>query len=271
MNQKLLACDVDGTILHHTRNGIDPKDIQAIKHLQSQGYLFAFCTGRTLTWIKPILEEHNLTVDALILCNGSLIYDGKSDFKLIENNLIPNKIALEIMEYSYQLGNYIIYWDDGQNTYEMKDRSMSLVTMASAVEDELSIFLPIEEAMMIKSDFATLGIAPITEKISDAEKTKEYILDRWGKHITATRNQFFLDISPLDSSKGAGITKLLKHWQKDVEVYAVGDSLNDLSMFQTVGKDHAFWMKNGDKELMSITDYHVNSVAECIDIILSKK
>ncbi len=125
--------------------------------------------------------------------------------------------------------------------------------------------------MALTSDFATLSIAPMTEKISDAENTKAYILDKWGDSITATRNQFFIDVSQLDSSKGTGVTKLLDYLKKDLEVYAIGDSLNDLSMFQKVGKDNAFWMKNGDKELMSATKYHVDSIAECIDIILSQE
>ncbi|MGL5955674.1 MAG: HAD-IIB family hydrolase [Brevinema sp.] len=271
MKQKLLACDVDGTLIFHEDQNIKDSDFQAIKRFRDAGHLFALCTGRTTVWTLPLIEKHHLQTDALILCNGSMIYrvnpHNPIDIQKISSRSIPNKIGLEIIEYFYHLEEFALYWDDGIKTYELSDRLLSKAS--SIIQENHSIHLPFKEAMILTSDFVTLGITPISCEISKAEEIKNYILKQWD--VLAFRNQFFIDIAPLGSSKGSGITDLQKILQKDLELYGIGDSFNDLSMFQTVGKSHAFLMKNGDKELQEYTDNQVASVEECINLLLSKK
>ncbi|MGL4677729.1 MAG: HAD-IIB family hydrolase [Brevinema sp.] len=271
MKQKLLACDVDGTLIFHEDQKIKGSDLQAIKSFREAGHLFVLCTGRTAVWAIPLIQKHDLQTDGLILCNGSMIYhvnpNDPTDIKEIVNRSVPNKIGLEIINYFYHLEEFALYWDDGNQTYELHDR---LVSQASSIiQENYSTHISFEEAMALTSNFVTIGVTPISCDVSKAEEIKNYILKHW--EVLAFRNQFFIDIAPIGSSKGSGIEDFQTIYQKDLETYGIGDSFNDLSMFQHVGKSHAFLMSNGDVELKQYTDNQVNSVAECINLLLSKK
>ncbi|MGL4367496.1 MAG: HAD-IIB family hydrolase [Brevinemataceae bacterium] len=271
MKRKFLACDVDGTLIHFDKQKISSNDLQAIKQFQNAGHLFALCTGRTFVWTLPILEKHNLEPNALILCNGSAIYIPDSEYHLefstIHTNKIPNHIGIEIIKYVYSLENYTIYWDNGIKTFELQDRLLKCAT--SIIQEDNSIHIKFEDISTVTDDFASIGTAPISQNPLEAKILKDNIFKQWGLKIDLFQNQFFLDIAPQNASKGSGIKKLVDFWDKHLELYGIGDSYNDQSMFEFVGKNNAFIMNNADEPLKSL-GRNVSSVAECIDIILSE-
>lgn len=270
MSQKLLACDIDGTLILSHNQHIHQKDIDAIKKWREKGDLFVLCTGRTLTWTIPILEHFHLHVDGLILCNGSMVYkvapENHLDIKEIANTNIPTHIGIEIIEYFYQLEDFFMYWDDGAQTYEIEDRTFD--QKFSIVQENYSHFISFPNVPQIQSSFATIGIAPLSGNWGNTDQIQKEINSRWGEYVDTFRNQFFIDIAPKESSKGRGI-EIFQSFSPDTKAYGIGDSYNDLPMFQTVGKDHAFLMNNGEDTLKEYTGYTVASVAECIDTLLS--
>lgn len=272
MKQKLLACDVDGTLIFDATQRINDQDIEAIKKFRKAGHLFVLCTGRPLVWTLPTIKQNNFPVDGLILCNGSVSYlvDSLEPIKTTEisNDNIPNKIGLEIIKYFYDLQIYSLYWDDGQTTYELNDRAFPKNT--SMVQETFSKYISIEETLNLKINFQGIGITPISENIEEAKEGFVSIEKKWGEYIVPYRNNFFVDISPLGVSKGVGIEKFISHLDKDLEIYGVGDSFNDLPMFETVGKQNAFLMAHGELSLEPHVKKIVSSVAECIDIILAE-
>ena len=271
MKQKLLACDVDGTLIQGHTQHISQEDLNAIKKFRKAGHLFALCTGRTLVWTTPLIKKFEIQTDGLILCNGSMLYktnpNSSLDITKIESNSIPNKIGLEILEYFYNLQDYTLYWDDGTTTYEMKDRLLS--QLSTIIQENYSTHISIEEALQLTSDFVTIGATPMSCDIETAEQMKKTILEKWGDHVDSFRNQYFVDMAPINSSKGVGVKNFQSYLSNDVDIYAVGDSFNDLPMFETVGKSNAFLMANGESSLATYASNTVKTVAECIDIILS--
>ena len=272
MKQKLLACDVDGTLIQSHEQFISQEDLNAIKKFREAGHLFTLCTGRTLIWILPLLEKFEIQTDGLILCNGSMLYKTNPNSLLdtteLENNSIPNKIGLEILEYFYYLKEYVLYWDDGNTTYEIEDRLLSRVS--TIVQENYSIHINIKEALKLTANFVTIGVTPMSCSVEDAEQVKKIVSEKWGDHVDTFRNQYFIDVAPKNSSKGSSIKNFQSYLSNNVDIYGVGDSFNDLPMFETVGKSNAFLMANGETSLASYTSNTVKTVAECIDIILSQ-
>ena len=272
MKQKLLACDVDGTLIQGHEQFISQEDLDAIKKFRKAGHLFALCTGRTLIWTKPLLEKFNIQTDGLILCNGSMLYktnpNSLLDITEIENNSIPNKIGLEILECFYHLKEYVIYWDNGKTTYEIEDRLLSQIS--TIVQENYSTHISITEALKLTTNFVAIGVTPMSCSVEDAEQVRKIISEKWDYNVDTFRNQYFIDVAPKDSSKGNGIKIFQSHLPYDVDIYGVGDSFNDLPMFKTVGKSNAFLMANGESSLASYTSNTVKTVADCIDIILSQ-
>ncbi len=273
MKQKLLACDVDGTIVLDESQTISKKDLESIKKFRAAGHIFALCTGRPLLWTLPLIEKYQIQTDALILCNGSDVYSvnpsNPTDTTTICSSSIPNKIGLEILKYFYEQKTFSMYWDIEGCTYEMKDRRLPFDT--SVVQDLKASHVSIEEALKMESDFVCIGISAFSSSPKEAEEARLYILERWGKYIASFRNQFFVDIAALGASKGVGIRNLIQHLDKDLEVYSIGDSFNDLPMFEEVGPSNAFLMNHGETELKAYVHNNVHSLTECIDIILSEK
>ena len=272
MKQKLLACDIDGTLIQGHEQFISQEDLDAIKKFRKAGHLFALCTGRTLIWTKPLIEKFNIQTDGLILCNGSMLYktnpNSPLDITEIKNTSIPNKIGLEILEHFYHLKEYVLYWDDGTKTYEVKDRLLS--QLSTIIQENYSTHISIEDAVKLTANFVAMGVTPMSCSVEDAEKVQKIISEKWNNQVDTFRNQYFIDVAPINSSKGNGIKNFQSYLSNDIDIYAVGDSFNDLPMFETVGKSNAFLMANGESSLATYTSNTVKTVTECIDIILSQ-
>ncbi|MGL4562567.1 MAG: HAD-IIB family hydrolase [Brevinema sp.] len=270
MKRKFLACDVDGTLIHHDQK-ISTKDLNAIKKFRDAGHYFALCTGRTETWTIPILQEYNLHCDGLILCNGSLLFDvdKKDPLRLsqISSIAIDNAIGKEIINYFYKLKEFTICWDDGKDTYEIDDR---LMTMSSTIiQEDSALKKSIKDFQEYTHSFVTINIAPFNTDITVSEQSKKDILSRWGTYVDVFRNQHYIDIAPKSSSKGQGILNMAHHLGEEFELFGIGDSYNDLPMFETVGKNNAFVMKNAEPELKKYSNNIVDSVSDCIEKLLN--
>ncbi|MGL4389163.1 MAG: HAD-IIB family hydrolase [Brevinema sp.] len=270
MKRKFLACDIDGTLIHDHQH-ISDKDLKAIQKFRKAGHYFALCTGRTETWTRPLLEQYHMHCDALILCNGSLLFDvDKNDhLKLtqISSSTLVNSLGKEIINYFYQLGDYTICWDDGKHTYEIADRLMNLTS--SIIQEDSTVKISIDDFQHYQNNFITINVAPFVIDFQHSEETKKNMLFRWGDNIDVFRNQHYIDVSPKLSSKGQGILNMVKYLGEEFDLYAVGDSYNDLPMFETVGRSNTFVMENAEKELKTYGDTIVYRVENCIEILLS--
>lgn len=271
MKTKLLACDIDGTLVHRSQS-LNKQDISAIKKFREAGHILSLCTGRTLAWTIPLLEDNSLHVDYLILCNGSQIYSvdktNHTEVETMKSDWIPNNIGKEILNYFYEKENYTLYWDCGkEKTFEFIDRLICSKT--SIIRDRYSEHVDRKYLDTVTSDFVTIGVTPLSANIEDAIILSEEIKKRWGLQVTSCRNQHFVDIGSSNSSKGTGIDFLQRKIGNEIDIYGIGDSFNDIPMFQTVGKSHAFLVKNGEASLSKYADFMVSSVSECIDILLS--
>lgn len=103
--------------------------------------------------------------------------------------------------------------------------------------------------------------------IDKAEEAKDLLIKKYGHAVEAFRNQYFVDIAPKDCSKGNGLKKLLELNNLDIEkLYAIGDSYNDLSMFNLT--NNSFTFHHVEEQLKGYANNHVSSVSECIEKML---
>lgn len=79
MSIKLIAIDIDGTLLNNDRK-ITPGVYQALKAAEAQGVRIVLCTGRPLTGVQDLLSELDLfsETDYVITYNGSLVQKTKT-------------------------------------------------------------------------------------------------------------------------------------------------------------------------------------------------
>jgi HAD superfamily hydrolase (TIGR01484 family) len=80
---KLVALDIDGTILVEGEKSLSPKIIELLARLKAKNIVTAFCTGRDFITIGTMLETPN--VDYFIGANGTFVYDLKNKKMLYED------------------------------------------------------------------------------------------------------------------------------------------------------------------------------------------
>ena len=247
--RKLLATDLDGTLLKDNR--ISKENSKSVYKLQKFKNLLVISTGRPYNGIEMIKEDNNIAANYYILLNGALIIDAlgnKIYHKVIKKDII-RKIIDDIKEDEVQISlesGYLTYLlTDGVDVpYSNKKRVNDL----DEINDELSL----------------ISLYSPAKDINEIESIKNSINKKYGDSIIAYRNDIYIDVVPLGCSKGNALKHLVSR-EKILEenVYAIGDSWNDLSMFEVA--KNSFTFHHVENELKKHVSHLVSSVAECID------
>lgn len=253
--RKILLSDVDGTFYfsNNAEENIRFKDIAAIKKFQKEGNLFGVCTGRSYAGLISALQNYSIKLDFMILSSGAVIFVGNEKIKeelLTKDilNIVFNAIDLKecgltaTSENSFYFSEYLHY-------------TFSTAHKINALDD------------VFDQTFTNITIE--SNNIEDLEKNRILLLNKIGNIVEINRNENSLDISPKNCDKGSAINCIMNYYLSDVNsLYAIGDSFNDIPMFQKVKSSYTF-NKSSDR-VKEAADYLVDSLEECIYQILDK-
>lgn len=247
--KKLLATDLDGTLLKD--NKVTEENSEAVHKLQRDENLLVVSTGRPYNGIGMIKEDNNIIANYYILLNGALIVDSlgrKIEQKLIRKDLIKkiiNDLSEENLFISLESGYVTYLLTEGINIpYPNKKRVNSI----DEIDEEISL----------------ISIYNPMKDINEIEKLKNKINKNYGESIIAFRNDVYIDIVPVGCSKGNALKDLIGQEQiAEENIYAIGDSWNDVSMFEVV--KNSFTFHYAENELKKHVSHIVSSVAECVE------
>lgn len=259
---KLLASDFDGTLL--VDNEINERDIEGIRKLRENGHKFIVSTGRTLLGMNEVFDKYDLGFDYLVLCNGALILD--KDKNVIKNSMIEYDAVKKIIEEFSNVEETMIYFDNGNGMNLIENKNANLESIPFFEEIEVDI-APKEEILKLKSGALILSVFASDCSIERAEKIKERLVEMFGEELGIFRNQFFIDIVSKGSSKGNGLREVLNIENKDfADIYTVGDSFNDVSMFEITNNSYTF--NRAEEGVKVYAKNHIDYVHEIIDYII---
>ncbi|KGX88127.1 Cof-type HAD-IIB family hydrolase [Pontibacillus litoralis] len=260
---KLLVCDLDGTLIDG-ENKVKQQDVQAIQDAIDNGITLAIASGRMDHEIKAVLElleqkENGHRVSQ----NGAFIYD-KEGQAILSNTFPPEKIQ-ELFRST--LGEDILTTvSTATDTYVLEDN-----LAAQEVQKRLFHKLIIEPDMLTK-----LGTEINPSKIAVFGKTDR--LKALQKEIDATYDHYTesyisdpmcLDLMPKHISKGAAVKKLMQMYgYNPEEIACVGDSYNDLSMFELT--PNSFAMPQAEDAVKEKATHVITDVADAIHYLLKK-
>ncbi|MEG0153310.1 MAG: HAD family hydrolase [Cellulosilyticaceae bacterium] len=258
--KRILASDIDGTLL--IKGNIKTTTLESISELKEAGHGLVLCTGRDFSNTKQVFEKYNLKTDGLVLCNGAFVLD--EGFNAYFEQNIPRHVVEKLYRlFNEQEGFYVAYID-GYNTY--MDRWPDGI-------DEMALRVQKVTPCEMKEKFGNIkliSLVVMSNAIEEIEALKNQLNETYGETIVAYRNQVFIDVVPKGCSKASGIEKVAQRLQAEKEqIYVIGDSWNDLSMFEHYPLSFTF---NGAEEsLKSYVKYTVDSIEECITRILEKE
>lgn len=256
---KFLASDLDGTLLESQTNSISAENRQAIKALRDKGHKFIISTGRDLQGIiKSVGQYEDLEYDYLVLCNGALILD--KDHNEVYKNYLANDLVKSLYDNFFDrktMGFHLTYEDKNAIFYDG-----DLGKYSYFVEEFKNVNN--EDLFSKNYEFGLLSMFSKDNSIDTVESLKQKILEIHGDKIEVFRNQSFLDIVSKNCSKGEALKKVLEieGWNID-NLYTIGDSYNDLSMFDITNNSYTFTY--AEEGVKSFAKNVVGFVHECID------
>ena len=245
---KIIFIDIDGT-LRNDKKEITEKTKETIRKTIEKGIYVLICSGRPTKYVEEVSKEA-LASSYVIGCNGGEIYDYKEKKTIYLNAL--------------EQGEIMTLWNIA-NRYDVQFSMISngRRIVKKQTDDETDILLeePIEN-FIIKNPitqcvFSSLNlenIRKIKEEINDIKNIKIVNLSKClVNNQLSTEKPFFLDITCKDTSKGNAIKNLCKYLKIDLkDSVAIGDSYNDLTMFEVVG--HSVAMGNASEDIKKTVD-----------------
>lgn len=279
MNYKLLALDLDGTVLD-SRLMVAPEVLSAIAAAQARGVHVTIATGRMFGATLPyanILGIHG----PLICFQGAVIRDAHSQELLYHEPLAP-ALAAEAIELLLAAGIFVIAYVD-ERLWVAEQRP------------ELDLYLswhPEQPDVVLTPDLAQLiaqaGSAPVYMQAGSLLRGGEPIhvpanpptkllfvadprvvereIARLAPHFVGRLAVFrsharFGELTGLSVSKGAALAALAAQLGVPREqVIAIGDHENDLAMIEWAGLGLA--MGNAIPEVLAIADAVIPPVSE---------
>lgn len=255
---KIIFSDFDKTLVDRGVNNGKIKDINLdiLKKLKSSQVNFSIVSGRCLSFFKEEYPELMNVVSFFISSNGSSIYDILESkyiyFSFIDSSDLKNvyecakKYNLSVY---FNLLNKRFYSEKGSYQYFNFDKMQC-------------------EQVVLMGDIEIYEIL-----IDNIEKIENLKISNKGKN--PDNGSFFLDINRKDVSKGKAISYLCDYLEIDRnDTICFGDSDNDLSMFQVVGRGIA--VENASEKIKESADEIIgtvweDSVFKYIDNILNKE
>lgn len=227
---KLIASDLDGTILLNGAQSVEKSMIEAIDKLVERGYIFAPASGRQLTSLKRLFEPIS---DKLLFIseNGALVkYKGDT---LVKNSM-DRQMAMDIIYDVMSVPNCEVLVS-GENTAYIKPKSVEyLYRMTKVVNYATTI---VEDFKDIKEDILKVAVCDM----SGIDNSKEHFFEKWrGIAAPTVSGGLYMDFMDLRVSKGSAIKQIQeKLGISPEECMAFGDNFNDIEMLDAVAYSYA--------------------------------
>ncbi len=256
---KLIATDLDGTLLAPDHLTISERTKKSLLKAHIAGCKIAIATGRTLAFTENVTEQIPFC-DYVICSDGASVFDMHKSRDIYQNH-ISNKISKEIIDLMEPMELYYTCYVEGKVLVQKdkmdfyKERNLpdkfleyfkKISIICESVKDELG-----------DRDVEIIAIYSASKK--DLATLKNYF-DNHNLHTT-TSIPGEIEITSTYVNKGTALENLCKveGFDRD-EVMTFGDALNDYEMLDFAGSSYA--MGNADERCKQIAKYITLSNAE---------
>ncbi len=256
---KLIAIDIDGTLLPSAGMAISERNKRALRLAESAGMEIVIATGRRQAYAVPLLEPLELKPETvLITSNGTVTRTLAGEH--IERALLPVETARGLCGVLRQFGGTAVFTFDRDGKGELVIESLEqlhtrIAAWVEANRPWIEEVRPLERAFDAGEPPVQGMVCGTVEEMDRAEKwlaSSPYAkLIEMHQTQYPKRNLSILDILPPGWSKGVALRRLANRLglQKE-EIMAIGDNFNDLEMLEFAG--NPVLMANASPELLAI-------------------
>lgn len=249
MSIKLIACDLDGTLMAADHITVTQRTYNTLFRAHETGVKLAIATGRTLNFTDDVTAQIPF-VDYVIYSNGACVYD-RAAKKNIYTNCIPAAQTSEILEL---LSGFDMYYNayHGGMVYvqENKIRHYKNHDLPQAFLEQFIRCSNVCEDMKKELDGKE---AEIVAMYSVSDEDKKLLVEKFESmhlHITSSLVDEF-EVTASNVNKGTAIKGLCEAIGISTsDAMAFGDAMNDYEMICAVG--HPYAMGNACDELKRV-------------------
>lgn len=264
---KLIASDMDGTLLNHNHK-IPKENVKLINFAKNQGIEFVVATGRAYYEALPALNEENINCD-VISFNGGIVYDKNGNIisitPMLPKDLYYTIEILKSFDISYQLYTkntiYTTSIETDINAYIDLIRSngyepdVEYLRAEAQQKLEVGYITEVEniELYLNEKENPPIKIIAISNDISKLENAAKLLSENTSISVTSSGANN-IEIMHKNATKGTSLKEIAKIYGINLEnAVAIGDNLNDQAMLDIVGYSVA--MKNGNIKLKEQAKY----------------
>jgi len=255
---RLLAIDMDGTLLPALSQTISPRNARALRGAQDAGITVVIATGRRPAYTTPLLAGLGLRADTpLIASNGAVTctLDGQK----MDCCHLSADVARGICGLLRSFGIVVFtFGRPGRGELVLEDLEQAQGRIAMWVEanrGSIEVVKPLELALLDGNDPIQGMAAGSIGRMREAEKAIQ--ASEWRAECESVRTEYpardlaILDLLPPGVSKGWALERLAARLAIDrKETMAIGDNWNDVGMLEWAGQ--GIVMANAAAELRAL-------------------
>lgn len=236
---KLIASDMDGTLLQNGSQQVSEEAIELIVQLAKKDVLFAVASGRQYANLRRQFKKVADSI-AFICENGAAVFYQNT---CISTSPINRTLALEVIHaIDERKGCEVLI--SSENYSYLRPKNPSFYTfIKDVVKNDVKLvqsFEEIKESIIKISVYDPAGIM---------NHSASYFVSRFKDRLNCTISGVeWLDLINPSISKGSALTSLMKREHISYEdTYAFGDNYNDLEMLDAVC--HPYVMENAVSDI----------------------
>lgn len=233
MNYKLVAIDLDGTLLRSDHN-ISEYSKEVLRKLDKKGIKVVIATGRSYSSARHKIKD--LKLDQPVVCyNGAMVRNGKTH-EILEHSSLNPSISKKLIDIARRENIHFHGFYNGEFLHEKVTESSKLYQEVSGLDGQVVNFDDYFDHEYTKGMFIADHdeLLPIEKEIRELYQNSVYM---------AFSKPIFLEVMDSSASKANALQRIIdREGIKKEEVLAFGDGLNDSEMLEFAGK--AIAMRN---------------------------
>ena len=241
---RLVAIDMDGTLLPTFAQAMSRRTLQALRAAQEAGITVAIATGRRTAYTAPLLDGLGLRADTpLITSNGAVIRTLGGE--PIDRCHLEARVARGLCGLLRPFGAVVFTFDKvgrGELVLENMEQAHGRIAMwVEANRNAIEVVKPLERALADGEDPIQGMVTGTLGKMREAEEALK--ASEWSGSCECIRTEYpardlsILDLMPLGVTKGWALERLAGWLGVDrKQTMAIGDNWNDVDMLEWAGQ-----------------------------------
>ena len=228
---KLIASDVDGTLVGDGEGKLDTRIVKAIRALHDKGIHFAVASGRQWISIENVFEE---VKDKIFYISDNGAYIGINGRKLFVSTM-DDKVTKELILDIRKDENLVAVVADASSYYIEEKNDFLLSWIRGGYRGRIEV---VDDLTKVEN---LIKISAYSENIYGKA---DYLIDKYSdKLLVNYAGKMWIDCTAKGVSKGNALRKLQEAFEiSENETMVFGDQENDVEMFKAAY--YSFAVKN---------------------------